>query len=287
MLGVAGAHRSKRVGGIEERCRVDCIDASEIGDGFAHLAAEVFEECPALDAIVKGEGEGPLLGILERIAVSPKLWRHAPGLILREGETTSAPPLENLDAVGIPAAHLEADFLDDVGQLAYLSSSRGCPATCNFCNTPEFWGTSIRFRSAESVLREMRLLRPDAVQAAPGFDQAGQAAEVAVEHGLADAGFLQDFVDADVAQTLAAHDAAEGLDQTPLGGEALAGTFAVGFGHAVAPARVVAAAHAISRAFAVGRALAGDDARTSGCRLHRGVGQHLDLTGHASQCTKM
>ena len=41
----------------------------------------------------------------------------------------------------------------------YLSSSRGCPATCNFCNTPEFWGTSIRFRSAESVLREMRLLR--------------------------------------------------------------------------------------------------------------------------------
>jgi radical SAM superfamily enzyme YgiQ (UPF0313 family) len=46
-----------------------------------------------------------------------------------------------------------------VGQLAYLSSSRGCPATCNFCNTPEFWGTSIRFRGADSVLREMRLLR--------------------------------------------------------------------------------------------------------------------------------
>jgi hypothetical protein len=134
--------------------------------------------------------------------------------------------------------------------------------------------------------REMRLLRPDAVQAAPGLDQAGQAAEVAVEHGLADAGFLQDFVDADVAQTLAAHDAAEGLDQTPLGGEALAGTFAVGFGHAVAPARVVAAAHAMSGRLPVGPALAGGRAHQR-VPAPRGVGQHLDLTGHASQCTKM
>jgi len=126
-----------------------------------HLAPEVFEDCPALDAIVQGEGETPLLGIVERLATAPgtELWKRTPGLILREGPTLPQPPLEDLDAIGIPAEHLEADFLDDVGQLAYLSSSRGCPATCNFCNTPAFWGTSIRFRSAGSVLRELRLLR--------------------------------------------------------------------------------------------------------------------------------
>ena len=126
-----------------------------------HLAAEVFEECPALDAIVKGEGELPLLGVVERLAAAPgsDLWRRGPGLILREGETLTQAPLEQLDAIGFPAQHFEADFLDDVGQLAYLSSSRGCPATCNFCNTPEFWGSSIRFRSPEAVLQEMRLLR--------------------------------------------------------------------------------------------------------------------------------
>ena len=126
-----------------------------------HLAEEVFEDCPALNAIVQGEGETVLLGIVERLHAAPgsDLWQRTPGLILREGRTLPQPPLEDLDAVGIPAEHLEADFLDDVGQLAYLSSSRGCPATCNFCNTPEFWGTSIRFRSAESVLRELRLLR--------------------------------------------------------------------------------------------------------------------------------
>ena len=126
-----------------------------------HLAEEVFEDCPALDAIVQGEGETVLLGIAERLQTAPgsDLWNRTPGLILREGRTLPQPPLEDLDAVGVPAEHLEADFLNDVGQLAYLSTSRGCPATCNFCNTPEFWGTSIRFRSATSVLREMRLLR--------------------------------------------------------------------------------------------------------------------------------
>ncbi len=125
-----------------------------------HLAGEVFEDCPALDAIVQGEGETTLLGIVERLRTAPhsELWKRTPGLILREGPTLPQPPLEDLDTVGIPAEHLEADFLDQVGQLAYLSTSRGCPATCNFCNTPEFWGTSIRFRSPASVLRELRLL---------------------------------------------------------------------------------------------------------------------------------
>jgi radical SAM superfamily enzyme YgiQ (UPF0313 family) len=126
-----------------------------------HLSEEVFEDCPALDAIVQGEGETVLLGIVERLQSAPssELWKRTPGLILREGCTLPQMPMEDLDSIGIPAEHLEADFLDDVGQLAYLSTSRGCPATCNFCNTPEFWGTSIRFRSADSVLREMRLLR--------------------------------------------------------------------------------------------------------------------------------
>ena len=126
-----------------------------------HLAEEVFEDCPALDAIVQGEGEAVLLGITERLQTAPgsELWKRTPGLILREGRTLPQPPLEDLDAIGIPAEHLETDFLNDVGQLAYLSTSRGCPATCNFCNTPEFWGSSVRFRSSASVLREMRLLR--------------------------------------------------------------------------------------------------------------------------------
>ena len=68
-------------------------------------------------------------------------------------------PMEDLDIMGAPVEHFAADFLDEPGQLSYLSTSRGCPATCNFCNTPEFWGSSVRFRSPAAVLREMTLLR--------------------------------------------------------------------------------------------------------------------------------
>ncbi len=124
-----------------------------------HLAEEVFEECPALDAIVKGEGELPLLGLVERLASGSEPWTSTPGLILRSGETAPQPPVQDLDSLGFPAERFEADFMADPGQLGYLSTSRGCPASCNFCNTPAFWGSAIRFRSPDSVLREMAFLR--------------------------------------------------------------------------------------------------------------------------------
>ena len=46
--------------------REACPEAITLAGGPhpTHLAAEVFEDCPALDAIVKGEGEPILLGIL-------------------------------------------------------------------------------------------------------------------------------------------------------------------------------------------------------------------------------
>ena len=153
----------KRSGELLGWAREACPQALLLAGGPhpTHLAAEVFADNPALDAIVRGEGEPILLGIVERLAAAPgsDLWARTPGLILRGRETEPQAVLEDLDAIGTPAEHMDADFLDDIGQLAYLSTSRGCPATCNFCNTPDFWGTSIRFRSPAAVLREMRLLR--------------------------------------------------------------------------------------------------------------------------------
>ena len=126
-----------------------------------HLASEVLDECLALDAVVKSEGEFPVLDIVQRLADRPgtDAWKTASGLIFRGGETPTATPLKDLDLLGIPAEHFEADFFKDPTALGYLSTSRGCPAKCTFCNTPEFWGSSIRFRSPASVLCEMAFLR--------------------------------------------------------------------------------------------------------------------------------
>ena len=64
---------------LAKEANPDCI-ALAGGPHPTHLAAEVFEDCPALDAIVKGEGEPILLGILERLKAAPgsDLWKRAP-----------------------------------------------------------------------------------------------------------------------------------------------------------------------------------------------------------------
>ncbi len=74
-----------------------------------------------------------------------------------------APFIQNLDDIPIPDRSYIKDF-------AYFSplvkkvpwtnalTSRGCPGKCNFCTSPYFYGQSLRFRSAENVVKEMEYL---------------------------------------------------------------------------------------------------------------------------------
>jgi radical SAM superfamily enzyme YgiQ (UPF0313 family) len=146
----------------------DLVDvAREVCPGAALVAGgphatatpgDVFGDCPGLDAIVKGEGETPMLE-MARLMLRGGDWRGAPSLVFRDGaETTPAAPIADLDSIGLPAEHFEADFFDDTAQLGYISTSRGCPSDCSFCGTPAFWGRRVRFRSPGSVMREMESL---------------------------------------------------------------------------------------------------------------------------------
>jgi radical SAM superfamily enzyme YgiQ (UPF0313 family) len=122
------------------------------------MADAVFGDCPGLDAIVMGEGEAPMLEVALRLGGGGD-WRGAPSLRFRDGTGTApAPPMADLDTVGLPAEHFQADFFGDRSQLGYITTSRGCPSGCSFCGTPAFWGRGVRLRSPASVLREMRAL---------------------------------------------------------------------------------------------------------------------------------
>ncbi|MDR0498656.1 MAG: radical SAM protein [Holophagales bacterium] len=159
---------------IRETCPKVVILAG--GPHPTHLASEVFEDCPQLDAIVCGEGEIPMLEIARRMSAGDN-WKESPSLILRDGTRTHmAPPVADLDTLALPAdysnslncghkgqptgeaLYFDADYFYDAAQLGYLSTSRGCPSACVFCGTPEFWGSKVRFRSPASVMREMKNL---------------------------------------------------------------------------------------------------------------------------------
>jgi radical SAM superfamily enzyme YgiQ (UPF0313 family) len=144
------------VGMAREACPSAVLVAG--GPHATHMADEVFDGCPGLDAIVQGEGEAPMLEMARLLEVGGD-WRAAPSLRFRDGTGTAmAPPMADLDTIGLPAEHFEADFFGDYTQLGYIATSRGCPSGCSFCGTPAFWGRRVRFRGAGSVLREMRAL---------------------------------------------------------------------------------------------------------------------------------
>ncbi len=94
---------------------------------------ELFATHPGLAALVRGEGEIPLRGLLEA-------WRRGarptgvPRLAWRDGariaEGPWGPPLDDLDAIPSPFA---AGLVDLSRGLVYYETSRGCPYTCAFC----------------------------------------------------------------------------------------------------------------------------------------------------------
>lgn len=127
----------------------------------------VLKNHPALDCVVRGEGEYTLLELAEKI-IRGDDWHQVPGIAYRSADNSIAvnhrPLIDNLDE--IPFA--DRVFLDrkkatkeKIGTI-YMYSSRGCYGTCNFCSIKVFYeakGASWRARSAINVVDELELLQ--------------------------------------------------------------------------------------------------------------------------------
>ncbi|MCM2267707.1 MAG: B12-binding domain-containing radical SAM protein [Elusimicrobiales bacterium] len=126
------------------------------GGGPAPLASALCEEFDFIDAVAFGEGEETIVELARRGA---KNLAGVAGLAYREGGVVSRgparPPIRDLDALPLPA-YGSMDF----GQyeVPTVITSRGCPYGCHFCSLSAFWGKEVRYRSIDSVLRELRLL---------------------------------------------------------------------------------------------------------------------------------
>ena len=44
-------------------------------------------------------------------------------------------------------------------QSEFIVTTRGCPSTCYFCSSPDFWGRKVRFRSPRSIVEEILYIR--------------------------------------------------------------------------------------------------------------------------------
>ncbi len=127
---------------------------------------ELLRDEPALDLVVRGEGEETLADLVRALAAGAS-YDRVPGVCHRRDGKPAANPLRpfaaDLDAL-VPAF----DLVDwpryryrpsPEGHLAIVSSSRGCRQRCSFCSQQKFWERSWRARTPERFVAELELLR--------------------------------------------------------------------------------------------------------------------------------
>ncbi len=147
-----------------------------VGGPHATMVPDSLIKVPSIDAVVLGEGELPLLFLLNKFPSLADIERH-PSII-----TKSSPPkkmitkdlerVDNLDAIPFPAydlldmnAYVENWFQMDIVSPKLRGTnvlvSRGCPFQCSFCQPTleHLFGRKTRYRSPGKVVDELEFLK--------------------------------------------------------------------------------------------------------------------------------
>lgn len=121
-----------------------------------------------IDIAIQNEAEFVCRDLLQTYQ-SNNNWKECLGIAFNDdGNLQINPPypyIKNLDELPIPDRTLlpsDTDYFNPiVKRIPYttMMTSRGCPGKCNFCSSPPFYGRTMRFRSAEKVLEELRVIK--------------------------------------------------------------------------------------------------------------------------------
>lgn len=133
-----------------------------VGGPHATFMPEETMTVEGIDYCVIGEGEETLLELVKHLSEGDKNTSNVDGIVYRtrDGQTVATrarTQIEDLDNLPFPAVDLlpinkYRPYLLQYKKLPYMniSSSRGCPHSCIFCNTP--FGRRVRYHSPEYIL---------------------------------------------------------------------------------------------------------------------------------------
>ncbi len=119
---------------------------------------------PEIDFVVIGEGEIPLLSLVQEIKRDSPKWEIVPSIYYRSNDgqirsTSPADSVADLDSLPFPARDLVMYSDYDFYRVHPVITARGCPYKCSFCADVRFWYGKVRRRSVESVLEELMFLK--------------------------------------------------------------------------------------------------------------------------------
>jgi len=138
--------------------------------GGPHVTAvpkETLKRHKEIDVVVIGEGEYTFLDVVKRLEKGQRDFKNVLGIAYREkGKIVInklRKPIENIDSFPFPVRHLlPVDRYKPPAKFPIkkpfmtVMSSRGCPNLCTFCSSKIIFGVTIRQRSAENVLQEIK-----------------------------------------------------------------------------------------------------------------------------------
>jgi len=115
---------------------------------------------PSIDLVVRGEAEQTLPELMNALGGGQSL-AAVPGITFRRQNeivrNPAAPLVADLDALPFPAFHL----FPDVRHCRHfpLELGRGCPFSCTFCSTNDFFRRNFRLKSPAQMIADMRRVR--------------------------------------------------------------------------------------------------------------------------------
>lgn len=138
-----------------------------LGGVHATVCPEEVASNPAVDVVVRNEGEETFLRLVQRWDAGAA-WDDLDGISFRsDGQVIHNPQarrLKNLDDLPFPARDLMPmsiykaglSFPPAIRTRTMMYSARGCPFNCAFCSTAAVWGGAFcAMRSADNVLDEI------------------------------------------------------------------------------------------------------------------------------------
>ncbi|HET8891043.1 MAG TPA: radical SAM protein [Candidatus Angelobacter sp.] len=115
---------------------------------------------PFIDLVVRGEAEQTLPALVDALGGCSAL-AAVPGITFRRQNeivrNPAAPLVADLDALPFPAFHL----FPDVRHCRHfpLELGRGCPFSCTFCSTNDFFRRNFRLKSPAQMIADMRRIK--------------------------------------------------------------------------------------------------------------------------------